>query len=269
MICKTCNREIDDNSKFCVYCGANTEQEIYLQADPVKEKRGMSPGFIILIVLGAVQVTAVVVAAVFAVLYFYFGGLAVFGNDVIFEDEYSEVIIDNDPDLDFDESHYDTEPETEETETAPAETAPAETAPLEPVWENSPRLVIANGGLNLRSEPNTSSSVLNLIPNGTVITVEKMENNWAYVCYGDTYGWCSCDYLFVPVEYTGTLLYSATVHCDGYLEMQSYDYAEKDTVYTDIPNGTMVYVYKIEGDRAFVKYNNIYGWCLLEYLELM
>lgn len=86
--------------------------------------------------------------------------------------------------------------------------------------------------------------------------------------YGGTYGWCSCDYLFVPIEYTGTLLYTATVRCEGKIEMISYDYAEDDEIFTDVPNGTTVYVYEIEGDRAFIKYNHIYGWCPGEYLDL-
>ena len=51
--------------------------------------------------------------------------------------------------------------------------------------------------------------------------------------------------------------------------MISYDYAEDEEIFTDVPNSTVVDVYKVEGDRAYIKYNNIYGWCLIEYLELM
>jgi hypothetical protein len=51
--------------------------------------------------------------------------------------------------------------------------------------------------------------------------------------------------------------------------MISYDYIEKNPVYTDIANGTTVSVCYIEGDQAFIKYNNIYGWLPLSYLELI
>ncbi|MBE6587653.1 MAG: SH3 domain-containing protein [Ruminococcaceae bacterium] len=130
------------------------------------------------------------------------------------------------------------------------------------------KVVIANGGLNMRSSPSTTSSVLTLISNGAIVSVEKVENNWAYVYYNGNYGWCSCDYLFYPYEHYGAPIRSAIVRCTGNAEMVSDDYIEKDLVYTDIPNGTTVSVYIIEGDKAFIKYNNIYGWLPLTYLEL-
>lgn len=49
--------------------------------------------------------------------------------------------------------------------------------------------------LRLRSEPNTKSKVLALIPKGTVIEVEKTENGWAYTTYNSKKGWCSMKYL--------------------------------------------------------------------------
>lgn len=38
MICKVCGSELDDNSKFCVYCGSTLEQEVKDPADPVKSE---------------------------------------------------------------------------------------------------------------------------------------------------------------------------------------------------------------------------------------
>ncbi len=162
-----------------------------------------------------------------------------------------------------------TEPvETEPPETEPAETDPPETTPPEPVWEGSSRVVIANGGLNMRSSPSLSAGIINCIPNGNIITVERVQDNWAYVSYGGGYGWCSCDYLFVPIEIDASPIYTATVRCHDKIEMVSEGYAKDDVVYTDVYNGTVVSVYEIDGDRAFIKYNNIYGWCSKAYLEL-
>lgn len=276
MICKTCNREIDDNSKFCVFCGANVEQEIYLEPEPMQpipKRRRLHPAIIVLIVIGGIQMLTVLVIAIIAVV------IGILNANIsaekapayIYEGDYSETIVDNAPQLDYDEDAYDTEEIYNETENEAesAETDPPETDTVTPVLNTPSRVVIANGGLNMRSGPSTSESVITLIPNGDIVVVDETEGNWAYVYYNGNYGWCSCDYLFVPIEYTGILLYSATVRCDGYLEMISYDYIEDDEIFTDVPNGTHVDVYKVEGDRAFIKYNNIYGWCLLEYLELM
>lgn len=253
-----------------------------------KEKKRMKPIFIVLIVLGGVQVLLVMAVAIIVALYSILGSGESLSFDSIFGGGNEDVVIDHDYDHIYNDSYFDTEPSyyddtesvieetepmTEQTEptvedtTAAPDTRPAETTG-KPVWEGSSRVVIANGGLNMRSGPGLSESVVNLIPNGNIITVEKVENNWAYVYYGGGYGWCSCDYLFVPIQYTGTLLYTATVRCNGNIEMISYDYAEDDEIFTDVPNGTTVYVYEIEGDRAFIKYNNIYGWCPGEYLDL-
>ncbi len=274
MICKNCNHEIEDNTRFCMYCGASVEQEIYLAPDPIQpvpQKRRLHPAIIVLIIIGGIQMLTVLVIAVIAVI------IGILNTNISaekapaynYEENYNETIVDNAPRLDYDEDEdaYSTESVYDEKETvedtddeAVIEEAPADT---------SSRVVIANGGLNMRNGPSTSEGVITLIPNGEIITVERVEDNWAYVYYGGDYGWCSCDYLFVPIEYTGILLYSATVRCDGYLEMISYDYAEDDEIFTDVPNGATVDVYRVEGDRAFIKYKNIYGWCLLEYLELL
>ena len=49
--------------------------------------------------------------------------------------------------------------------------------------------------LRLRAAPNTKSTVLTTIPNGTVINVTKTQNGWAYTCYNGYNGWCSMTYL--------------------------------------------------------------------------
>lgn len=168
-----------------------------------------------------------------------------------------------------DEDEKETDEKLEDDSTAADdETTDGESIAIEPSSDITLRVVIANGGLNMRNGPDTSQSVLALIPNGELITVEKTKDNWAYVCYNGKYGWCSCDFLFVPVEYTGAPLYTAIVRVDGLLEMISDVYAEDDEVKVDIPDGTIVNIYILDGDRAFIKYNNIYGWCPVEYLEL-
>ena len=49
--------------------------------------------------------------------------------------------------------------------------------------------------LNLRSGPGTSFGVILTIPQGTKLTIEKIEGSWAQVTYGGRTGYVSVDYL--------------------------------------------------------------------------
>lgn len=62
--------------------------------------------------------------------------------------------------------------------------------------------VVADGGLRLRTKPDTNSNVITLIPTNTKIQVYTTENGWAYVTYNNENGWCSVDYLFDTIEAT-------------------------------------------------------------------
>ncbi len=307
MKCYNCNCELEENFLFCPECGANLEKNPISEPAPVyvKEKKGKKPLVIVIIVLVCLWAGGIIAVALLGgfdaifgsddgsggdkdsgevidgskgeggsdkgILSFFSGedthvppSVAKPDKDKTEHDHSDDISNDTDPSLE------ETEPSNEETEPVTDESDKTEPEPgvSENVWEGSSRVVIANGGLNMRSAPDISASVINLIPNGNMITVERVENNWAYVSYGGSVGWCSCDYLFVPLEYTAEPLYTATVRCNDKIEMLSEGYAEDGEVRTDLYNGTAVYVYVIDGGRAFVKYNNIYGWCPAEYLEL-
>ncbi len=49
--------------------------------------------------------------------------------------------------------------------------------------------------LNLRSGPGTNFGIILTIPQGTKLTIEKMDGNWAQVTYGGRTGYVSVDYL--------------------------------------------------------------------------
>ncbi len=55
--------------------------------------------------------------------------------------------------------------------------------------------VTAASGLNLRTEPNTQSRALVLMPKGTQVQPEAWSGGWAKVTYDGHTGWCSGDYL--------------------------------------------------------------------------
>ncbi|MBQ8288346.1 MAG: bacterial Ig-like domain-containing protein [Clostridia bacterium] len=58
--------------------------------------------------------------------------------------------------------------------------------------------ITANGGLNMRSEPTTSSTVLVTIPNNTIVQVTAVQKSgsyyWGYTTYGGKSGWIRLDY---------------------------------------------------------------------------
>lgn len=49
--------------------------------------------------------------------------------------------------------------------------------------------------VNVRSENNSSSALLTTIPDGTELTVDKIEGNWAHITYDGIEGWVSMRYL--------------------------------------------------------------------------
>ncbi len=55
--------------------------------------------------------------------------------------------------------------------------------------------VTARSGLNVRSQPSSSGSVVTAIPYGTTVTVSQESNGWNYVSYKGLSGWASMTYL--------------------------------------------------------------------------
>lgn len=68
--------------------------------------------------------------------------------------------------------------------------------------------------LNLRSAPNTKSSIIAVIPKGTVVTINE-----------------DCDCLWVPVEYNGRIGYISTRYLSNYPVRNNSTYRNKKTSY--------------------------------------
>ncbi len=121
--------------------------------------------------------------------------------------------------------------------------------------------VQAEGGLNMRSSPSTSSDRVGNIPDGTAIAPIEWEGNWAYVYYGG-YGWVSGDYLR-PAESGAQGSYR--VKADGGLNMRSQP-TTSSTVIVNIPDGSTLEVTYWDGQWASVSWNGYSGWCRGDYL---
>ena len=133
----------------------------------------------------------------------------------------------------------------------------------EPMGQNSvQRVVTADGGLRIRKQPNVDyGEKIGLIPKGTIVTVQRFENDWAYVTYEGVSGWCSSEFLFDPANYDGTPIYSAIVTSYSGVKMYSNPNGASNGVVGSIPYRATVYVYKVEGNWSYVSYNNTFGWC--------
>lgn len=58
-----------------------------------------------------------------------------------------------------------------------------------------PGWVIANGGLSLRQEANTSSQRIKVIPNGSQVTIISDKNGWYQIKWGNYSGWAYAKYI--------------------------------------------------------------------------
>lgn len=55
--------------------------------------------------------------------------------------------------------------------------------------------VVASGGLNMRSEPNTKSSILTIIPNNTELIAIEIDGEWYRVSFNNQTGWVHNDFV--------------------------------------------------------------------------
>ncbi|MBO5333948.1 MAG: SH3 domain-containing protein [Clostridia bacterium] len=128
--------------------------------------------------------------------------------------------------------------------------------------------VFADGGLRLRSTPGIEDgNMLELIPDGTKVTIERTLGEWVYTTYNGKAGWCSREFLFEKNENLGTVLFSATVNSNGGIKLRSKPDTSVENTIMVVPNGAQVQVYEVNGSWARISYNGISGWCYTEYLS--
>lgn len=82
--------------------------------------------------------------------------------------------------------------------------------------------VSADSGLNCRTEPSMSGSIITAFPNGTELKVVGASGEWWEVWDGTTQGYCHSDYLSdgtesePEVESSGDMTYLGDFYCTGY-----------------------------------------------------
>lgn len=146
--------------------------------------------------------------------------------------------------------------------------------------EGKTKYVEAKSGLVLRSIPSTDGEVLDLIPNGTELTVFSGGNGWAHATYRGQEGWVSENYLrdskpatsqnedvLLPTEWDSGGLYQVRAASGLCLRRGpgiSYE------IILAIPNGSEIpkYAVQYEGEDEwfYTGYEDQFGWVSARYL---
>ncbi len=138
--------------------------------------------------------------------------------------------------------------------------------------------------VNLRSEPNTSCSVLASLPNNTTVTVTGKSGNWYSIIYNGKKGYVSADYLTVSqTSPTGTPATPSTqtpapganttasqkgrIKCATSVNLRSQPNTSSG-ILASLPNNTVVTVNGKNGNWYSVTYDGKSGYIHPDYLTL-
>lgn len=129
--------------------------------------------------------------------------------------------------------------------------------------------VKCSSSVNLRSEANTSSSILAELKNGTKITVVSTANGWCKVTYSGKTGYIKQDYVSTTGSAsnntsasTGT---AAVVKCSSTVNFRSAA-STSSTVLGELKNGTAVTVLSTSNGWSKVSYAGKAGYISADYL---
>lgn len=129
--------------------------------------------------------------------------------------------------------------------------------------------VKCSSSVNLRSEPNTSSSILAELKNGTKITVVSTANGWCKVTYSGKTGYIKQDYVSTTGSAsnntsasTGT---AAVVKCSSTVNFRSAA-STSSTILGELKNGTAITVLSTSNGWSKVSYAGKTGYISADYL---
>ena len=129
--------------------------------------------------------------------------------------------------------------------------------------------VKCSSSVNLRSEANTSSSILAELKNGTAVTVVSTANGWCKVTYSGKTGYIKQDYVSTTGSAsnntsasTGT---AAVVKCSSTVNFRSAA-STSSTILGELKNGTAVTVISTSNGWSKVSYAGKAGYISADYL---
>lgn len=129
--------------------------------------------------------------------------------------------------------------------------------------------VKCSSSVNLRSEANTSSSILAELKNGTAVTVVSTANGWCKVTYSGKTGYIKQDYVSTTGSATNNTSAStgtaAVVKCSSTVNFRSAA-STSSTVLGELKNGTAVTVLSTSNGWSKVSYAGKTGYISADYL---
>ena len=256
MICRHCGKIIEDDARFCPFCGKKIESHLRIEdtetPDDEDEKeyeqpKGKRLGKALISIVAAVVFVGIAVIAVM-----------VFAKPFLGEEPWNQ-----------DEAVNTEEIKLEEVKTM---------------------YVTAEDGLVMRSEPGVDKEEIHILRYGQEVKVIKTENGWAQVKADDLTGWCTAEQLTedqtqikpkevkeVSDDDKGQLVEPSTRIKNGFhgvinteddLNLRCGPGQEYDILMV-VPYETEVVEEGREGDWLFIKYDGQYGWVSSEYVSPM
>ncbi|PGZ95319.1 peptidase M24 [Bacillus pseudomycoides] len=129
--------------------------------------------------------------------------------------------------------------------------------------------IVNSDALNVRSEPNTQSEIIDVLPNGKFVTVQEEENGWYKIIHNGTNGYVKKEFLSkgtqplvkgVTVQ-GGSSYYVAT----PVLKVRS-GAGTNTAVIGSLQNGTQVQVVGKAGTWYKIRYGSGYGYVAQQYI---
>lgn len=259
MICRHCGRIIDDDVRFCPFCGQKTEshlriedvydkeEEIEKERDEYEEPKGKRLRKALISIVAAVVFVGIAAIAVM-----------VFVKPLLGEEPWEQ-----------DEAVNTDEIKLEEVKTM---------------------YVTSEDGLVMRSEPGEDKESIHVLDYGQEVQVIKTENAWAQIKADELSGWCLAEYLTedqaeikqkeikeVSDKDKGQLVEPSTRIKNGFhgiintedgLNLRCGPGQDYDILMV-VPYETEVVEEGREGSWLFIKYDGQYGWVNSEYVSPM
>ena len=137
--------------------------------------------------------------------------------------------------------------------------------------------IVCDTTVNFRSQPNTSSSVLASLKNGTAVTVTGISNGWFKATYNGQSGYISGDYVSFggssssstssSASTSTSSTQSAKVVCGTTVNFRSQPNTSC-TVLASLANGTVVTVTSSSNGWYTATYNGMTGYLSADYVQL-
>lgn len=143
------------------------------------------------------------------------------------------------------------------------------------------RVVNCNSYVSLRMEADDQTARILEVPLGATVQVQGFWHNWALSEYQGRYGWIKAQYLEPSNSYDGGAYDDGedyrddpgyylggmyVVNCEEWISLRESPSTSSARL-ARIPLGTYLEVYQVDERFAFVDYNGMVGYVLMEYLS--